>query len=150
VQTLLQNRNTSSVAVIGHSLGAALALLDLVCLPLRLPAGTQVSMVGYGMPRVSNPAFANYVDAMHDSATATVTRINNKKDPIPTVPWQFMGFAHPAGEVHIQDDSSNSWVACPCHDNPSIVGDVPNVLKSNISDHSGLYDDGIFMGTSWC
>ncbi len=149
VHTLLQNRNTSSVAVTGHSLGAALALLDSVYLPLHLPAGTQVSMVSYDMPRVGNPAFANYVDSMHDSATATVTHINNKKDPIPIVPWLFMGFAHPAGEVHIQDGSSTSWVACPGHDNPSplcTVGHVPNVLGSNILDHLGPYDDGISMG----
>jgi hypothetical protein len=138
------------VVVTGHSLGAALALLDSVYLPLHLPAGTRVSMVAYGMPRVGNPAFADYVDAMDsaDSVTVTVTHINNKKDPIAIVPGLFLGFAHPAGEVHIQD-SDNSWVSCPGHDNPSqlcSVGDVPNVIQSNILDHLGPYDDGIFMG----
>jgi hypothetical protein len=62
-------------------------------------------MVGYGMPHVGNPAFANYVDALHSAADSvpavTMTHINNKKDPIPIVPRQFMGFAHPTGEVHI-------------------------------------------------
>lgn len=151
VLALLEIHNASSVVVTGHSLGAALALLDSVYLPLHLPAGTRVSMVGYGMPRVGNPAFADHVDAMHsaDSVTVTVTRINNKKDPIAIVPGRFLGFAHPAGEVHIQDDSGNSWVSCPGHDNPShlcSVGDVPNVILSNIFDHLGPYDDGISMG----
>ena len=153
VLALLEKNSASSVAITGHSLGAALALLDSVYLPLHLPAGTRVSMVGYGMPRVGNTAFADYVDAMHNAAnsvTATVTHINNEKDPIAIVPGQFMGFAHPAGEVHIQDDSdSNSWVSCPGHDNPSrlcSVGEVPNVIQSNILDHLGPYDDGIFMG----
>lgn len=151
VLTLLTRHNTSSVVVIGHSLGAALALLDSVYLQLHLPAGTRVRMVGYGMPRVGNPTFADYVDAMHnaDSVTVTVTHVNNKRDPIAIVPGQFLGFAHPAGEVHIQGHSGNSWVSCPGHDNPSqlcSVGEVPNVIQSNILDHLGPYDDGIFMG----
>jgi hypothetical protein len=29
------------------------------------------------------------------------TRINHDHDPIPTVPGRFLGFQHPAGEVHI-------------------------------------------------
>lgn len=138
------------MVVTGHSLGAALALLDSVYLPLHLPAGTRVTVVGYGMPRAGNTAFADYVDAMHNanSVTVTVTHINNKKDPIAVVPGRFLGFTHPAGEVHIQD-SGGSWVSCPGHDNPSqlcSVGDVSNVIQSNILDHLGPYDDGIFMG----
>lgn len=151
VLTLLTQHNASSVVVTGHSLGAALALLDSVYLPLHLPAGTRVTMVGYGMPRVGNPAFADYVDAMHrsDSVKVTVTHINNKKDPIPILPGRFMGFAHPAGEVHIPYDSGSAWVACSGQDNPSLlctVGGVPNMVQSNILDHLGSYDDHIFMG----
>ena len=129
----------------GHSLGAALALLDAVYLPLHLPSGTRMRMVGYGMPRVGNAAFADYVDA---SSALTLTHVNNRKDPVPIVPGRFLGFVHPAGEVHIQD--SGSWDACPGQDNEStlcIVGDVPNVLESDISDHLGPYDDGISMGS---
>jgi hypothetical protein len=158
VLALLEQHDASSVVVTGHSLGAALALLDSVYLPLHLPAGARVSMVGYGMPRVGNRAFADYVDAMRgssadsDSTTATVTHVNNKKDPIAIVPGRFLGFAHPAGEVHIiqgGSGSGSSWVSCPGHDNPSrlcSVGDVSNVIQGNILDHLGPYDDGIFMG----
>ena len=151
VLALFKQHSASSVVVTGHSLGAALALLDSVYLQLHLPAGTRVDMVGYGMPRVGNRAFAEYVDAMHsaDSVKVTVTHINNKKDPIPIVPGRFMGFAHPTGEVHIQDDSSRAWVACPGQDNPSrlcSVGGVRNLVQSNLLDHMGPYDDGIFMG----
>lgn len=53
---------TTKVTIVGHSLGAALALLDAVFLPLHLPATTTFKMVGYGMPRVGNPAFAKYID----------------------------------------------------------------------------------------
>lgn len=143
--TLLNLHNASSVVVTGHSLGAALALLDSVYLPLHLPAGTRVSMISYGMPRVGNAAFADYVDATH---SGNLTHVNNKEDPVPIVPGRFLGYAHPAGEVHIQD--SGAWVACPGQDNPSelcIFGDVSSVLLGRLSDHDGPYDDGVIMGT---
>jgi hypothetical protein len=43
----------------------------------------RVSMVGYGMPRVGNPAFANYVDALRSAADGapalTVTHIMHRR-----------------------------------------------------------------------
>jgi hypothetical protein len=102
-------------------------------------------MVGYGMPRVGNGAFADYVDA---SGVLALTHVNNREDPVPIVPGRFLGFVHPSGEVHIQD--SGAWDACPGQDNPSalcIVGDVPNVFDGDIFDHLGPYDDGIDMGS---
>jgi predicted lipase len=145
VLTLLNQHSASSVVVAGHSLGAALALLDSVYLPLHVPAGTVVSAFMYGLPRVGNADFANYVDATHNG---NLTHINNKKDPIPIVPGKFLGYVHPSGEVHIQD--SGSWDACSGQDNPSdlcSVGDVPTVLQGTLSDHDGPYDDGIIMAT---
>lgn len=144
VLALLSEHSASSVVVTGHSLGAALALLDSVYLPLHVPAGTRVRAITYGMPRVGNAAFANYVDATDNGM---LTHINNKEDPVPIVPGRSLGYVHPSGEVHIQD--SGSWVACPGQDNPSklcIVGDVPTLLQGNRSDHDGPYDDGIVMG----
>ena len=145
VLALLSQHSASSVVVTGHSLGAALALLDLVYLALHVPAGTRVSAFTFGMPRVGNAYFANYVDATDNG---NLTHINNQEDPIPTVPAKALGFVHPSGEVHIQD--SGSWVACPGQDNPStlcIVGDVPTVLQGNLTNHDGPYDDDIIMGT---
>jgi hypothetical protein len=145
VLTLLNRHNASSVVVTGHSLGGALALLDSVYLSLHLPAGTRVRTIGYGMPRVGNAAFADYVDATH---SGNLTRINNKKDPVPILPGKIFGYTHPAGEVHIPD--SGAWVACPGQDNPSalcVVGDVPSVAKGKLTDHRGpYYDDGVIMG----
>ncbi|KIK79390.1 hypothetical protein PAXRUDRAFT_834128 [Paxillus rubicundulus Ve08.2h10] len=141
VKTAMSRYNTTSVTMVGHSLGAAIALLDSVYLPLHLPAGTTFKTIGYGLPRVGNQAFANYVDAnLH------LTHINNLKDPIPICPGMFLDFVHPAGEVHIE--SSGEWTVCPGQDNPStrcIVGDVPNILESDESNHDGPYN-GIEMG----
>lgn len=103
-----------------------------------------MNLVSYGMPRVGNAAFANYVDA---ALSGNVTHINNREDPVPTVPSMHLGYVHPSGEVHIQD--SGAWEVCPGQDNPSelcSVGDVPTVFQSNLTDHDGPYD-GIIMGT---
>jgi len=135
----------SSVTVVGHSLGAALALLDGVYFHIQLDASVNVRVVGYGMPRVGNEDFANWVDAY---LTGQVTHVNNLKDPIPILPSMFLGFRHPSGEVHIK--GSNTWVSCPGQDNPStqcIVGAVPGVIQSNLTNHDGPYN-GIEMGCS--
>lgn len=141
VQTTMSKYGTTTVTVVGHSLGAAISLLDSVYLPLHLPSGTSFQTITYGLPRVGNQAFANYVDAnLH------LTHINNKEDPIPILPGMFLGYVHPAGEVHIED--SGEWAACPGQDNPStqcIVGDVPMILQGDESDHDGPYN-GIEMG----
>ncbi|KAH9014453.1 lipase class 3 family protein [Lactarius pseudohatsudake] len=133
----------SSVTVVGHSLGAALALLDGVYLRLNLNATVDVRVIGYGMPRVGNQDFADWVDAHLGDQ---VTHINNREDRIPILPPKLLGFHHASGEVHITD--SGTWESCPGQDNPStecIVGDVPNIFESNTSDHKGPYD-GISMG----
>lgn len=140
VRTAISAHGATKVTIVGHSLGAAIALLDSVYLPLHV-SGVTFRTVGYGMPRVGNQAFANYVDAH-----LSLTHINNKKDLVPIVPGRFLGYHHPSGEVHITE--SGSWVSCPGQDNPStecIVGDVPNLLLANPSDHYGPYD-GVIMG----
>ena len=88
------------------SVGAAITLLDSMYLPLWLPSGTKFQTYCYGLPRVGNQAFANYVDAnLH------LTHINNEEDPIPICPGMSLGFVHPSGEVHIED--SGEWASCP-------------------------------------
>lgn len=104
----------------------------------------KISYIGYGLPRVGNQAFANYIDG-HD-AIASVTHVNNKEDFVPILPGRFLGFHHPSGEVHIQD--SGAWVACPGQDNTSdecTVGDVSNIFDGDESDHDGPYG-GVEMG----
>ncbi|KAI9062754.1 lipase [Trametes sanguinea] len=141
VQKAMSTYGTKNVAVTGHSLGAAISLLDAIYIPLHIPSA-KVTFIGYGLPRVGNQDFANYVD----SQPISVTHINNKEDFIPILPGEFLGYHHPSGEVHIQD--SGAWMACPGQDNPStecIVGDVPEIWDGDESDHDGPYN-GITMG----
>lgn len=142
VKQTLSQHGTSSVTVVGHSLGAALALIDGVYLHLQLSSAS-VRVVGYGMPRVGNQDFANWVDS---NLGGHVTHINNEEDPIPIVPGRFLDFVHASGEVHITD--SGTWESCPGQDNPStlcIVGDVPNIFDGDLDNHDGPYA-GITMG----
>lgn len=108
VNDTLSTQGLSSVTVVGHSLGGALALLDGVYLSLQLPENTAVKVVSYGMPRVGNQAFANFVDSQ---LSGLVTHVNNEEDPVPTVPGMSLGYHHPSGEIHIQD--SVTWNVCP-------------------------------------
>ncbi|KAF8800421.1 alpha/beta-hydrolase, partial [Phlegmacium glaucopus] len=50
VQTTINTHSATTVTIVGHSLGAAIALLDGVYLPLHI-SGVSFKMIGYGMPR---------------------------------------------------------------------------------------------------
>jgi hypothetical protein len=142
VNSLLQMHPGTMVTVIGHSLGAAVALLDGVRLRLVLAPTTDVRIVGYGMPRVGNQDFANLVDAI---LPGRVEHINNELDPVPTVPAIALGYHNVLGEIHIQE--TGEWIACPGEDNPDprcIVGAVPTIAQAKISDHFGPYN-GILL-----
>ncbi len=108
VQQTLSVHGGASVTVVGHSLGAALSLLDGVYLRIHLSTSVSVRVVGYGMPRVGNQDFADWVDS---HLGGQVTHINNRENPIPIVPGRFLGFHHASGEVHITDDGT--WENCP-------------------------------------
>ncbi|KAL1949748.1 hypothetical protein VTO73DRAFT_8629 [Trametes versicolor] len=141
VKTALAKFSTNKITVTGHSLGAAIGLIDSVFLHLQLPSQT-IRFVGYGQPRVANQVFADYIDALPIS----VTHVNNMEDLVPILPGRFLGFHHTSGEVHIQD--SGSWTVCPGQDNTSTectVGDVPNIFEGNADNHDGPYD-GVEMG----
>ncbi len=138
MQDVISKYNATSVTTVGHSLGAALSLLDSIYLRLQLPANIGVRTVLYGLPRVGNQDWADFVDAQ---LPGNVTHVNNKHDPIPILPGRLLGYHHPSGEIHI--DNSDVWEVCPDQDNPSrmcIVGAVPSLFFSNWRDHDGPYD----------
>ncbi|KAH9940803.1 lipase [Epithele typhae] len=141
VTSALQQFGATKVTVVGHSLGAAISLLDTVFLPLHLPSNVTTRFVGYGLPRVGNKAFANLVDGLGES----VTHIGNMEDIVPVIPPIAFGFHQPTGEIHIMDNGQ--WVSCPGQDNPSpeCAFASANVLHFNVSDHDGPYD-GIEIG----
>ncbi|KAH7091709.1 alpha/beta-hydrolase [Auriculariales sp. MPI-PUGE-AT-0066] len=106
VKTTLVQYPGAQIVTTGHSLGAAVAQISAVHLRLNLPSGTKIKYIGFSVPRVGNPAWANLVDSL----VGDVTHINNKKDFVPTIPPRFAGFAHPSGEIHIT--ANNEWLTC--------------------------------------
>ncbi|KAH7098221.1 lipase [Auriculariales sp. MPI-PUGE-AT-0066] len=140
--------NTTKVTFVGHSLGAAIALIDAAYFRTNLPTYT-IAVRTYGLPRVGNADWANWVDTQLPDQV----RITNNEDPIPIVPGRFLGYNHPSGEVHAVTPliGTQSWYSCPGQDNTSphcSIGDTPNIFGSNILDHLGPYD-GILMGLCW-
>lgn len=102
---MLDFHDASSVTVVGHSLGAALALLDGAYLALHLSPEIAITVIGYGMPRVrpysqcyrisevankpthyqvGNAPWADFVDEL--APRLRVVRVNNGHDPVPIVP----------------------------------------------------------------
>ncbi|KAF8347910.1 alpha/beta-hydrolase [Amanita rubescens] len=140
VKTTMAKNNVQKVTAAGHSLGAALSAIEGAFLLLNLP-GVNINVIGYGMPRVGNQAFADFMNAK-----IPVTRVNNQKDPVPTVPGAFLGYTHANGEAHITE--SGIFQSCPGSENQSPLctdGDVTNIFEGKVADHTGPYN-GISMG----
>ncbi|KAF9072868.1 alpha/beta-hydrolase [Rhodocollybia butyracea] len=146
VRSLMNSKATNNVVAVGHSLGGALAELDTVFLRLNIPSAS-ISAMTYGTPRVGNPAWAALVDA----SNVNFKRIDNELDIIPIVPGRFLGYQHPAGEIHIV--SSSNVVECPGDDDATDpqcqIQSVPNILEGDILNHLGPYE-GISIGTIFC
>ena len=88
---------------------------------------------------------------VNDTQVNDFQRINNKKDPVPTLPGEFLGFSHVHGEIHIVSD--DEVVACSGDDDDSdsscTMKTVPNIFKGSVDDHFGPYD-GVMIGSSFC
>jgi hypothetical protein len=111
-----------------------------------------LTLVSYGMPRVGNPAFADYISGL---SQVSITRIINYHDVVPIVPGQFLGYKHPVGEIHITDDSSISgtWVSCPGEDDGTDSqcedSTVSSIFSGSVDNHSGPYNS-ILIGNDQC
>jgi hypothetical protein len=73
----------------------------------NLPVDTTIRGVTFGTPRVGNRAWATFFD----SHVSDFTRMNNMRDPVPTIPGRFLGYRHPGGEIHV--GTNGSAIACP-------------------------------------
>lgn len=158
VQTALAEFHADSVTVVGHSAGGAVALLDAVFLSAQPSVDVPINAITFGMPRVGNDAFADFVDRW-----ISVIRVINKEDFIPTLPSLRFGYRHPSGEIRIQESdawlsypgSSTLFLLDPCalsrcltaiqgQDSASsqcvMDGSEGDLSKANFWDHFGPYD----------
>lgn len=122
----LRYNPTAEVLITGHSLGGALAtlcLLDLHELLLGRVEGAAASAATaddiitptvsfaplyiFGAPRVGNAAFATY----SASLGVPIYRVVHNRDPVPHLPFESWGYAHPPQEVFF-DAPQTSHVVC--------------------------------------
>ncbi|EIN05744.1 alpha/beta-hydrolase [Punctularia strigosozonata HHB-11173 SS5] len=145
VQSALADSGAKKLLVVGHSLGAAIATLDAMMLRSRLPAGVTMDTVVFGLPRMGNQEWADFVDAQLGSQ---FTHVSNDQDPIPQVPSFLLGFQHPSGEVHIK--TGNVTLVCDGQENENCSrgNDFSNEIFQN---HKGPYfEAAIRMGGGSC
>lgn len=106
----------------------------------QLPSSVELTTTVFGLPRGGNQGWADLVSstlgASNSSSsftpnsnlnsgananTGAFTFITNQHDPVPSVPPQFLGYVHPAGEVHIEavdaQGNATTVVACPGQEN---------------------------------
>ncbi|KAE9405380.1 alpha/beta-hydrolase [Gymnopus androsaceus JB14] len=150
VQSALASTGASNVLVTGHSLGAAIATLDAMMLIENLDSSISLTTTVFGLPRVGDQAWADFVDS---SLGTTLSHITNQNDPVPTVPPEFLGFVQPSQEFHITGVDSTGQatgiVACPGQDNDN-CSTGNNILDTSIANHLGPYFDDISFGSSAC
>ncbi|KAG2660272.1 phospholipase A1-Ibeta2, chloroplastic-like [Panicum virgatum] len=101
-----------SITVVGHSLGAALALLVADEVATSIPDAPPVAVVSFGGPKVGNAAF---VDRLGSSGKVNVLRIVNAGDVVTKVPGVAPRLPHNKGQyqhvgAELRIDSKNS----PC------------------------------------
>ncbi|KZO92898.1 alpha/beta-hydrolase, partial [Calocera viscosa TUFC12733] len=136
VPSALELYGVSQVQVTGHSLGAAIAILDSVHLAHLLGPSISVRTTVFGLPRLGNPAWASLVDATLSGTNPALIHMSNKFDPMPDLPPQLLGWQHPEGELYIEP-GSDDVVNCPGEENIHCA--LGNLLALDIEDHFGPY-----------
>jgi hypothetical protein len=89
-----EDDSPTTVTVVGHSLGGALATLCATDLVTEENI-TSVRLYTFGCPRVGNEAFARALQ----NTTLVHTRVTHDRDVVPTLPFRHLGFHHTAREV---------------------------------------------------
>lgn len=102
-----------TLAVTGHSLGAALAALAATSLRI---AGYNVQLYDYGQPRVGNYALAEFITSETMGGNYRVTHTD---DIVPKLPPDFLGYAQFSPEYWI---TSGNNVAVTASDVNLVVG----------------------------
>lgn len=119
----------STIHVVGHSLGGAVA--NLAADWAKQNHGTSVALYSYGAPRVGSAWFAKTLGKRLKEPN--IYRVYNKTDPVPMIP--VFPYTHsPVSDMGYQIYSSQSIVSAAAHD---ITGYRDSVRKSGWEDLHG-------------
>ncbi|ETO06965.1 hypothetical protein RFI_30425 [Reticulomyxa filosa] len=89
----------------------------------------------YGQPRVGNQQFANY----YNSNIKIHYRVTHRKDPVPHVPTEDMGFYHMMEEIFYPKNPNETYIVC------SESGEQSNCSDQYLVDLD-IYDHLDYMG----
>jgi len=96
------------LVVTGHSLGAAEAAIAMFDLKAQ---GYKVARTfTFGQPRVGDATFAAAFE--HEFASAEPWRITHADDPVPHLPFEFMGFKHMTTEIWYENNVVDGFKQC--------------------------------------
>ncbi|KAI9430503.1 Alpha/Beta hydrolase protein [Lactarius psammicola] len=146
VKSGLQNTTSRNVLVTGHSLGAAIAILDALMLRQHLDPSVSINTIVFAPPRGGDQAFADLIDSQLGSH---YTYITHGGDPVPNLPPRFIGYRHSAGEVHIPTSGEAGTVSCPGQENENCQAGN-SIIRTSVLDHEGRYFAGVRMGRPYC
>jgi len=103
----------------------------------ELDPSVEVNTAVFGLPRVGNQEWADFVDAQ---LGGKLTRVSNQDDPVPIVPPRTIGFRHPVGEIHIKavdgDGQATDVVSCDGQEN-SKCSAGNTVFTASVANHLG-------------
>jgi len=140
VTALMTANNVNNIFITGHSLGAAISTLQAAFLKEQLGAAVNIKVRGYGLPRVGNLDWAEYVETLLGVGDQFL-HMHVGKDPIPRLPpASILGYTHPAGEVFddLKTEDGSDAVFCPGREN-QLCSASNNLLDTDILDHIGPY-----------
>lgn len=133
VQKLQYQYPNLTVISTGHSLGAALSLLNGAGL---VQAGVKnVQVWNYGQPRVGNAIFANYTMKAID----IIYRAVNEDDTVPHLPPQNFGYHHVATELWFATNET-TYIIC------NHSGEDPSCSDSVSPLHYSDFDHLVYLG----
>ncbi|KAF7431127.1 hypothetical protein PC9H_006847 [Pleurotus ostreatus] len=151
VQRGLAANNVNKVVVTGHSLGAAIAVMDAMMLKEILGSSVEITTTVFGLPRGGNEEWANFVD---QTLGSSLTHVTNQDDPVPILPPRLIGYQHPQGEIHINAVDGNGdatdIVACPGQENENCSEGNNILFDHSVANHAGPYIDNISFGGDAC
>lgn len=104
LEELVEKYPDYQLALIGHSLGGAVAALAALEFQAR---GWNPQITTFGEPKIGNLALAKYTDkafargSQQPNISAVYRRITHVNDPVPLLPFSEWGYRMHAGEIYI-------------------------------------------------
>jgi predicted lipase len=102
----------SQLSITGHSLGAAEAAIAMF--DLKHEGYDIVETYTFGQPRVGDEVFARAYEAAfgQTSSDTNAWRVTHADDPVPHLPFEFMGFTHISTEVWYESTTAKGYKVC--------------------------------------